>query len=154
MTRIGYIYNIYSVDYNGNKISKNYIGSTTNKVEYRFLVHKNNKNTTVSKFLFQNFALSSLKCDVLEIFQYKEPFELRQREQYHIEYFGKDNCLNKNRAYLSPEDRKKIALEISRKHYLNRTDKYTKVLCDCGRTVSKLNLLSHKKRPIHLNAIN
>lgn len=151
---IGYIYNIYSVDINGNKISKNYIGSTTNKVEYRFLVHQNPKNSTGSKSLFINFALQSLKCDVLETFAFKDKVELRKREQFWIDYFGKDDCLNKNRAYLSPEERKKIALQIAKKHYQSRgSNNYIKVQCSCGKMISKLNINSHKKRPIHINAV-
>jgi len=109
MSKVGYIYKIRD-NTNGDV----YYGSTAESVSRRIANHrtkfKTATNSCYSAIILKNGDWSYF---TVEKFLYNEKFELRNREQTFID----DNeCINKRRAYRSPEQSKKHINEYRKKN--------------------------------------
>ena len=102
---IGYVYKITGGD-------KCYIGSTELSLEERFKQHqkdyrchiKTGTRTSNTKLLFEEFGIDNCHIELLEVVEFEELVELVIRETH---YFDIIPNVNKNRPYVSPEERKR-----------------------------------------------
>jgi len=140
----GIIYQIYC-----NVTGEIYIGGTTKKLNDRMNVHKAEQNRTSSRpIIDRNNYNVSILCEML----FTDKIYLRQTEQKYIETTL--NCINKNNAYISPEQLKNIKNEKSKEYYRNNRDtllikKNTKYLCSCGKTYTYSNKSAHYRTKYH-----
>ena len=129
-----------------------YIGSTTNNINQRKIEHKykiNNKK--FSKNPFYNFMIDKdfdlVEFKLIEDYPCSNDKELRERETFYILQY-KDTVLNKRIEGRTDEeyyqDTKHIILE-KRKELIT---------CECGITVRKADLSTHKKRISHLRSLS
>ena len=112
------------IDYGNGKIYKIwhedtdmvYYGSTAMELSVRMSIHRAmykrfNPELPPSKYnpqcsshvLFDMFGPFECKMDLIEDYPCKSDEELRMREQF---YLDNNECINKNKAYVSPEQRK------------------------------------------------
>lgn len=149
-TRVGYVYSIYGVDDNGNRVSKCYIGSTSRTLSSRFSKHCCPNNMTKSKILFETFPLTHIKMDMLESINFTDVIELRKLEQQYMDNLGRDNCLNLYCSYLSPERRQQINRIYQHQYFKkNIIKKRGTRVCECGQTITKRNYATHKHSEKH-----
>jgi len=140
---IGIVYKIYSP--NTNEI---YIGSTTQKLKYRFQHHINdyqntlrdNRNrTSNSRFIFEKFGVENCKIELLAKYEVVDDRHLRA---YECKWIGKLNrfCVNKyepinflpkHKNIIFYQKNKELLKEKSKKNYdenkeqiLERTKEY------------------------------
>jgi hypothetical protein len=111
MAKVGFIYKITD-NTNGNK----YYGSTTQSVSQRMTGHRFNLKTYDSQRCssFDILKNGDWRYDTVEKFMYDERFELRNREQHYIE---NNECVNKCRAYTTPEQATQRNSDYTKKYY-------------------------------------
>ena len=142
-----------------------YIGSTVQKLEYRYRKHKHNNNDTSSKCLFE---AGNPVISLLEEYPSDTKRELDKREQYWIDQI---ECINKFRAYVTREEyieemkqyyqkNKEQLLETQKQRYEQNKEqilekKRCKTTCNkCG-SVVQYSIMSRHKRSIKcLNFVN
>ena len=129
------IYRLYNED------GRCYIGSTIKNPWIRFMEHKyghQNKNASISSY------------DLFDIGKpvYMEPLEMcmeqdrMDTEGYWIKQY-EDSCVNRYKM--------DIDYECYQKNYQTRrwTHLNQKIKCKCGCVISRKNMATHKKRPLH-----
>ena len=111
MAKVGFIYKITD-NTNGNK----YYGSTTQSVSQRMTGHRFNLKNYDSKRCtsFDILKNGDWRYDTVEKFMHDEKFELRNREQHYID---NNECVNKCRAYTTPEQTKQRNSDYTKKYY-------------------------------------
>jgi len=111
MEKVGFIYKLVD-NTNGNQ----YYGSTTQRVAQRVTGHRWNLKMHDEKRCTSYNILKNgdWRYETVEKFMYNDKFELRNREQYYIE---NNECVNKQRAYNSPEYNKQREKEYRIKYY-------------------------------------
>jgi len=110
MEKVGFIYKL--VD---NTSGNQYYGSTTQRVAQRVTGHRWNLKMHDEKRCTSYNILKNgdWRYETVEKFTYNDKFELRNREQYYIE---NNECVNKQRAYNSPEYNIQRAKEYREAH--------------------------------------
>jgi len=110
MEKVGFIYKL--VD---NTSGNQYYGSTTQRVAQRVTGHRWNLKMHDEKRCTSYNILKNgdWRYETVEKFMYNDKFELRNREQYYIE---NNECVNKQRAYNSPEYNIQRAKEYREAH--------------------------------------
>jgi adenylate kinase family enzyme len=123
------------IDYGNGKIYKIwheatdmvYYGSTALELSIRMSIHRAmykrfNPDEPPSKYnqqcssyvLFDMFGPFECKMDLVENYPCNSDVELRMREQFHLD---KNVCINKNKAYESPEQKKERHRRRSAEYY-------------------------------------
>ena len=142
---------IYIIECNDNNIIENYVGSTTN-LDNRIIMHKtrfnNNKNSNkpqfhykLYKFMRENGGFNNFRFIKLETINNEDKKYRLEREKYWIKL--NNSKLNS----LIPTRTHKEWLEDNsekRKEY-KKMYRQEKVICECGKEITKNNLLRHKK---------
>lgn len=138
----GYIYAIKS------KMTNDvYIGSTTQSIHIRFIIHK----STHKKYLLNGLKYMSsydimdfgdAYIELLEQIEYNEKIELTNCEGFWIK--NTSNCINKHIMGRSHSQYHKDNIE-----YRSQQQKI-RLTCDCGAIYSKSNKSRHEKTPKHL----
>ena len=100
-----------------NLTGKCYYGSTVQTLAKRESVHKLNSNTATSKQLIQN---GNWKIEMIEEVVFKHKLELLQRERFYID--NDDNSINKNRPYVTADERKVQIQQNMKKWYLGHRE--------------------------------
>lgn len=159
---IGYVYKIHNEDE-----SIVYIGSTTKPLNVRWSGHKANYKLWLKGGVncyamiyhqFKEYGVDTFNISLIAEYEISCKTELREKEQYMIE---SNVCVNKNRAYLTHNNR----LECYRNNYQNHIDdKKAKALaryyrnreslkekfdCDCGGKYTKAGRAYHFKTNKH-----
>jgi hypothetical protein len=148
------IYKISSTK--GDKI---YIGSTVQPLKYRWCLHKNEWNTTSSSKLFELYGIDSCKIEAIEEVKAKDALS---RERHWIQEAGELAVNERVPTGLSSSDYKKKWYNENRKMILERAVKYgkehrekiraystSKVLCECGSSVSRSHFAEHTRSLKH-----
>jgi len=145
----GKIYKIVCLDKNDNRI---YIGSTIYPLHKRLLKHKQDKKRFDEKKDYstkcESYAiLHNCKIELIEEYPCKNKIELTKREQYHID---NNECINRNRAFLSVELSKQLNKEYREKHK-ERINAYRskETDCECGLTYTPRHKARHFKTKQH-----
>ncbi len=152
----GKIYKITNLDNN-----ELYIGSTIQSLPRRKASHKKHKNTETRTFNWDN-----VKMELIKLYPCENNEELRMEEQkYQNEY----ECINKYKAYRTPEEKKQYEKMLSDKSnaksktlpkfekngklYYNKynANRSEKCVCECGANISKSSKLKHLLTKKHLN---
>lgn len=141
--------------YNSNEI---YIGSTTKNLNYRFYKHKHNNNdTSISKIINNNYNGDWSVCyiELLEDYEYKELYELREYEGGIIKKYKSDInyiVINKN---ISGRDKKDYYID-NKNNIIDRINKYhtIKINCVCGSVIRNGDLKRHTRTFKHNKYIN
>jgi len=128
-----------------------YYGSTIQTLMERWWLHKSNFNTwkkggkiCACFKLFDEYGIDNFRIELVEDYPCDNDEQLRMKEQ---EYLDANECVNEQRAYISPEDTR---IQM-RKYYLEHQAE--KVVCECGRELSKGGLPRHRKTAYHLSRI-
>ena len=148
ITMIGHIYRILD-NSNGNF----YIGSTIKDLTTRLRGHE-----TAARASAEGYGLSSkdiiqngdYQIQLLEKCECETRRDLLEKEQHYMELYPR--CINRNRAYLTPQNKR----DIDKQRYLQNKDvilqkkkiydqKY--IQCKCGSGYS----LSHRARHLRTN---
>jgi hypothetical protein len=163
----GKIYKIVCLDENDDRT---YIGSTIIPLEERLKKHKKDKKR-YERGAYHNVSsypiLHNCKIELIEDYPCDNEIELKKREQYHID---KNDCINKNRAYITDEARKEIRKNNYEKHKENeikqmkiyrvkhneiiKAYKSKKIDCECGICYTNQHKLRHFKTKRHQDGIN
>lgn len=88
-----------------------YYGSTTQQLNIRKSLHKTTSNNTSSKQIIDK---GEWNIELVELFPCETREQLKQREQYYI---LNNDCVNKNKAYITPEERKEYTKEYYKEWY-------------------------------------
>ncbi len=116
-TMSGIIYKISSPK--GEKV---YYGSTTQTLAQRFNSHRSNyrlsRGYCSSSILFEEYGIDN--C-IVEKIEEVEIDLLRERELYWIDI--DENCINKNRPYVSEDDKKERDKERDKEYYERNKEK-------------------------------
>lgn len=136
------IYGIYS------PAGKPYIGSTCLSLKRRLYLHRKNQNTSATIHL----AHPNHYIQTIEEYPCANRTELLIRENYYQRTIP---CCNILHAVHTPEDR-----AISKhKHYLKHIEHIKqhakeKIQCECGASIARRNIASHRRRKYHNRIIN
>lgn len=155
------------------QIDKFYIGSTCNKLCYRFTQHKiNNKNNNGTSS-FEILQFDDAYIELLENFKCESREELNKREGELIRQY-KDQCVNKNIAGRTQKERddvnkdqKKQYRENNKEHFEEYRKQYyeknkdiilekqkEKIKCPkCDIEIRKSDILRHNRSNKHNNVI-
>ncbi len=106
---------IYAIKSNlGDKI---YVGSTTKKyLSSRMTEHRSGwkeERACMSRGLFDEYGVENCYIELIELFPCKSKDELKMRENHYISSLV---CVNKNRAIITPEERKEYVAEYYEKN--------------------------------------
>ena len=165
----GLIYKIKCLD---PKIRDIYVGSTLNEVARRKSHKKscNNPNTRgyniyVYQFIRSNGGWENWKLVPIKLYPCNSKLELRIEEERMIEELEEFTTLNRQRAFLSDENRKLRTKKYRAKHLVKQRErerKYTKehkeeiaerrrvkYICECGETIAKYCKSGHEKSDRH-----
>lgn len=98
----GYIYTVVN-----NQTNEVYVGSTAKPPPYRWALHKcsfrKNRNDCSSHILFQKYGIDNCAMVIEKEVLVEDMTALRRMERETMEAYG-DRCVNKYKAYLSPEE--------------------------------------------------
>ena len=123
-----------------NQTNKRYIGSTLNRLEQRIIEHKSSLKLNKYCDSHEIIKLNDYVVNVLEDIQNIEQKDLWKKEQ---SYMDKLECVNKKRAYRSPEDLKKWKKEWNS----------LVIHCECGGKYRRGDKWHHFKTTLHKNYI-
>ena len=144
----GKIYKLYSRDVNQNESEEMgvYIGSTIKTLERRLTLHKADckrylRTNKLWKSSCQIISRGGYAIKLLEEYPCTSKLELLMREQH---WMDKEKCVNKIRAYLSPENRVKQ----------RRKNRSRIIKCTCGLSIKMSNRPQHLKTKKHMNTLN
>lgn len=105
-----------------------YIGSTCSSLEIRLGHHRHairNQLQSGKYNYFSKVPMSQISIELIEDFPATSKKELLQRENFYIQNFKDDTlCLNTNKAYLTPEEKKIYDKE---NYELNKQDRLAKM---------------------------
>ena len=151
---IGRIYKIISGQ--GNEC---YVGSTLNKLNYRFQGHKDgyktwknkNGNLITSFLLFEKYGIENCKIILIKEYNVVDKKQLKVYEVLWIRKL-KPNSMNKLYPFHIPKLYSKIQ---NQKYYLKTKEdhKITKI-CVCGSVVGQKRFLKHLKTKKHQSWID
>tara|TARA_R110000796_G_C14302875_1_gene405500 strand:- start:46 stop:549 length:504 start_codon:yes stop_codon:yes gene_type:complete len=155
------IYKICCLDTNIKEI---YIGSTIN-FRCRKGVHKydcrNNKQTKLYNFIRDNGGWFNWTMIEIEKYNCNDKRELLKRENEVMnELSASLNCYQAHRTLEEKKLYQNTYNEINYKiHYQKNKEEYSekskqKVLCECGKLLSKGSMFRHIKTQKHINKIN
>lgn len=119
-----------------NITNKRYIGSTLNTLETRIIEHKSSLRCDKYCDSHEIIKLNDYNVNVLEYINNIEQKELWKKEQ---SYMDKLECVNKKRAYRSPEDLKKWKKEYNS----------VIIFCECGGKYRRSDKGRHFKTELH-----
>ena len=170
---------VHHEDYDNANI---YIGSTTDFVKRKYK-HKSLCNNENSKkynekkyqYIRDNGGWDNWNMIEIEKFPCSDGNEARAKEEYWRSHFNAQ--LNSRKAYMTDEEKleyhkqyreqnkdrileynennKDKKREQDKLYRVNNKDIINeKITCECGCIINKHSLIRHKKRQIHLNAIN
>ena len=142
------IYMICIQDKDGNDMK--YIGSTTN-LNARKHKHKSDMIHQPNRRLYQKLNESDTPLRLIPLDKCLIEGQ-RQREQFFINLLNP--TLNCNKAYLTDDDKRHNNCRVQTKHYKKYKDKIlkykkTKIECECGRSVARRNISTHRNSNIH-----
>jgi predicted GIY-YIG superfamily endonuclease len=117
--RIGYIYKI--VNCQNNYI---YIGSTDN-IQKRYAYHLYhcyvlNKHKKLYEFM-KKYDINDFKIEIIKQIEYDNDSDLKKIERT-IQDENKEFLLNKNRAYITIEEKKEMKRQITKQYFINNPD--------------------------------
>ncbi len=169
------------VNYQNGKIYKIiagdliYVGSTVKQLSNRMSAHRTNykrhkegKSRNVTSFiLFDKFGVENCKIILLELFPCNSKEELLAKEQ---EYIDKLDCVNKYKAYVPAEEKKKYTTEWQRRYRDNNKEQIREnkkqyrvankekiyardgqvCQCVCGKSYTHGHKLRHEKTQFHV----
>jgi Zn ribbon nucleic-acid-binding protein len=150
---------------------KVYIGSTCqkylssrfaqHKTDYKLYLNSNNKSYYTS---FEIVKYPDAKIILVQSYpQCKNNMEQRMYEQDYIDIY---DCVNKQRAYSSPEQYKEYndahkeeRAIYSKQYYENNREQILekekqKVICECGAVLNRSSLSKHRNKQIHQTNLN
>ena len=124
-----------------NEDGRCYIGSTIKNPWVRFMEHKyghQNKNASISSYDLFDIG-KPVHMEPLEMCMEQDRIDT---ESYWIKQY-EDSCVNRYKM--------DIDYECYQKNYQTRrwTHLNEKINCECGCVVSRKNIATHKKRPLH-----
>ncbi len=133
-----------------------YIGSTTQKLSYRFKAHKTNNRCVISKYLEDSNYSFSKGCELIKKYNVIDKVHLLAYEQLWMNVY-RNRIINKKKTYalLEKEHKKqynKQYRELNKEKISEQ--KKQKVTCECKAIVSNRNLSTHQKTKKHQNYIN
>ena len=143
------IYKLYS----NNLPDTCYVGSTVRTLKWRLLQHVNDTPCASRQII----DAGDYHMDELEAYPCASKLELRKREQY---WMDKHVCCNKQRAFITEEQRKEQKRVINAKHNAkNNTKNNAKrskvpVQCFCGGKYKLQNKARHFKSKKHQSAVD
>jgi len=166
-----------------NTSSKYYIGSTIKTIKERLSSHKqdfkmylNDKNSYTSSFdILEN---NNYIIELVEEYPCSNNTELRQREDIYIKkYMNDEFCVNKNRSYITDEERRENMKKYNKKYNKIYKKEYNKknqdkirerrkkndkknqdkirerrkqrYTCLCGLNIRRCDIRRHLKSKIH-----
>ena len=124
-----------------------YIGSTKNTLDYRLKRHKFDK-TCMSKQIIEQ---GDYEIILIKDYPCNSKWELEEEE---AKYIRNNTCINRcipHRTQKQYREENNEAINKQRKQYREKNKetlnniKKEKILCDCGKMVSKNHLARHKK---------
>ena len=139
-----------------------YIGSTYSQLCARMSKHRDDykkghkKISSCEVLKFKNpriVLIENYKCENRE--------EMRMREEYYLQLY-KDQKVNKNRAYISHDQKIEERSEYNKEYRENNRDKLIeykreynkiKINCECGSETAKQNIHQHEKTKKHIQFI-
>lgn len=140
-----------------DKGPKCYVGSTGDYyLCNRFSDHKTDwrggLRKATSAILFNEYGPDSCRIELIEEYEYKEPQERYEREQYWIN--NTPDAVNKRPAHQTDEQKKEKANKKSMKYYENHKEaikdkRKETVQCECGLTLTKFMLPRHQTSKVH-----
>jgi hypothetical protein len=167
----GKIYMIASIDAvegDGNV----YIGSTTKKyLSQRMVCHRkdyvqwkggNIKVSRLTSFnIFDKFGVDHCRIILLETFPCQSKDELTSREAFYIRSMPNVNKMipHRTRAQYREDKHEDIMQKAIDYYILNKDSINSKrrecgtVECECGNSISKLNLIKHRRTQKHISAL-
>lgn len=163
---------IYKIIHNQSNIC--YIGSTLNKLNYRWASHKagykKNKNKEYGnisiykyfdKFGIENFKIILIKeyeiYDILQLHVYEQLWINKLKTINKIDVFSPFNKKQYRKNYYNIHKDKK--LEQSKLRYnekkieINNQKKENRITCYCGINLRKADLARHKKSNFHITFV-
>lgn len=151
-------HSVYIIKCKDDKIPEIYIGSSVNlpnRINRHHSAYEEFPNRKVYKFIRENGGWDNWKFEVIETLN--ENDDVLKIERNYIE----DNVKNLNQAkpYLTQDEKNnyhkrwkeknKLRCLMYRKKYQAMT-----ITCECGRTVKRNNLSTHKKTKVHKNKMS
>lgn len=134
------------------EVDKFYIGSTTQTLNQRLVLHVRHYNLYVQgKFnyvsSFDLIKTGNFKIELIEEFEFENNLQMRKYEQLYLELF-KNEVLNKRNAIF---DKKEYIEKNAEKIKAQKNEKLT---CECSGKFTRCNKVHHEKSKKHLNYIN
>jgi len=144
-----------------------YIGSTTQKLNYRLSNHKTRCNNVYKCTSYKIINNGDYKIELIEDIGIVSKGDRLQKERYYIE---NNKCINKVipgrtrqetcKAYNEKNKEKlkdyhKAYREKSKKYYEKHKEKgKEKFTCECGGKYTRINKLTHEKTKKHIDYLN
>lgn len=156
---IGYVYRI-----SNKKLNIAYVGSTTNSVYHRWLIHlyaaksDNAPDCAISCYLREH-NIRDFEIDILGEYKIVDLLHLRMYEQLWMN--KTKNLINKNRPFFikrvdKQSNKWKENIRKQKKSYYqsHRDTLRAKVQCECGSSYTKSNKSNHMSTNKHLKFLN
>lgn len=166
---------VYKIIHNQSNIC--YVGSTFDKLRNRFIKHKNNNNTCISKY-FNEFGVENFKIILIKEYEVVDRKHLEAYEQLWINKLQSINIMQTFKP-LKKQFEANRQKKIDRKEYLknyyenykvknkNKIKEYQqnyretnkekineKILCECGGKYTHKYKFTHLKSKKHINFSN
>jgi len=142
----------------GDKV---YIGSTTQKLKYRFTGHLTNSCSV--HILFKEYGVDTCTIEAIEEVKNEERLV---REKYWIEHY-RETAVNINRPIRTKEEQlqqmrdhyqqnKEAHYQYSKTSYEKHKERRNKetIICECGVETTKVNISRHIKTKTHLSKVS
>lgn len=146
--KIGKIYQIFLL----TNPDIRYIGSTFNRLSDRFRQHKNNKDTSISKY-FKEFGIENFKIILIKEYECVDRRHLETKESLWISKLENINITN---PFGNPLKKHLDKLRDRTYYKINQSvkNKNNKIICECGKEFRKDGLKDHLNTKIHKDFIS